>query len=124
MEASANKALEIWREKLERFQLALARATNEAVKIEYEGYIQEARERIAELEADGIGNSSDANILDEWMEQVADEHRRLTDHFERPTELQDIERAWVRLALAIPAPLSPGTEEQKLDNVERGRDAM
>jgi hypothetical protein len=37
-----------------------------------------------------------------WLAQVAEEHRRLTDHFERPVELQDLETAWVRLELALP----------------------
>ncbi len=32
--------------------------------------------------------------LDAWFTQVADDHRRLADHFDRPVELYDLERAW------------------------------
>ena len=41
-------------------------------------------------------------MLAEWLLQVADEHRRLADHFERPVELRDLEKAWVRLELTFP----------------------
>ncbi len=41
-------------------------------------------------------------VLGKWFALVADEHRRLVDHFERPVELQDLEKAWVRLELRMP----------------------
>ncbi len=44
---------------------------------------------------------ADSTPLDGWFSQVADDHRRLADHFERPVELYDLERAWVRLELSL-----------------------
>ena len=35
--------------------------------------------------------------LDVWFEQVAAEHRRLGDHFDRPVELHLLEQAWVQV---------------------------
>ncbi len=41
-------------------------------------------------------------VVNEYLAQVADEHRHLSDHFARPVELQDLEKAWVRLELTQP----------------------
>ena len=46
-----------------------------------------------------VGND---HVLKEWFKQVGEDHRRLADHFERPVELEDLEKAWVRLELALP----------------------
>ena len=42
------------------------------------------------------------DVLTEWFKQVEEDHRRLADHFERPVELEDLEKAWVRLELGLP----------------------
>jgi len=45
---------------------------------------------------------SPAAALEGWFVQVAADHLRLADHFDRPAQLQMLEKAWVRLELARP----------------------
>ena len=43
-----------------------------------------------------------------WFGEVAADNRRLADHFERPVELQDLEKAWVRLEVTRPTAAAAG----------------
>ncbi len=65
------------------------------------------------------GSSQRLFLIAEWFTQVAEEHRRLADHFERPVELQDLEKAWVRLELAFPEAAQPEVAASILDKDEK-----